>query len=62
MTTDVIEFILAWWTGVESCDDTVESKRDLERFRRYTDPEDRIGGMLSVSFVDMYVVVPELVR
>jgi hypothetical protein len=61
VTTDVIEFILAWWAGVKSCDDTVESKRNLERFRRYADPEDGIGGMMSVSFVDMYVVVPELI-
>jgi hypothetical protein len=61
MTTDVVEFILAWWSGVESCDNTVEGKRDVERFGWDADPEDRIGCMLSMSFIDMHVVVPELV-
>jgi hypothetical protein len=57
MKRDIVEFVLCWQSRGKTIDNTIKVKRNGQGFRGYVEAEDRIWSVLSVSFVNMHIVV-----
>ena len=57
MKHDIVEFVLCWESRGKTSDNTIKVERNGQGFRGYVEAEDRVWSVLSVSFVDVYIVV-----
>ncbi len=57
MECDVVKFCLCRQSCGKTSDNAVKFERNGQEFRRYINAEDRIGSGLSMSFVDLHIVV-----
>jgi hypothetical protein len=62
MKRDIVGFVLCWQSRGKTSDNTIKVKRNGQGLRGYVEAEDRIWSVLSVSFVDMHIVVSSLIR
>jgi hypothetical protein len=62
MKRDIVGFALCWQSRGKTSDNTIKVKRNGLGIRGYVEAEDRIWSVLSVSFVDMHIVVSSLIR